>query len=93
MPKFDVDIPHALALDDVRARLGRASAKLERDYGATCHWDGERCLVVTRKGLSARVAVEDARLHIAVELSFLLAPMAGSIRNGITKQLTDLLAG
>ena len=91
MPKFEVDIPHALAFEDVRARLGKASSKLEKDYGANCHWDGERCLVVSRKGLNARVAVEETRLHVDVESGFLLAPMAGSIRNGITRQLTELL--
>jgi putative polyhydroxyalkanoate system protein len=48
--------------------------------------------VVSRKGLNAKVAVEPSRLHVDVELGLLLSPMAGSIRNGITKQLTELLA-
>ena len=91
MPKFEVDIPHTLQPDDVRQRLGRATAKLEREYGATCRWEGEDALIVSRKGLEARVAVEPSRLHVDVELGFLLSPMAGSIRNGITKQLTELV--
>jgi putative polyhydroxyalkanoate system protein len=91
MPKFEVDIPHTLPPEDVRERLGRATAKLEREYGATCKWDGDGSLIVARKGLQARVAVEPTRLHVDVELGFLLSPMAGSIRSGITKQLTDLL--
>jgi putative polyhydroxyalkanoate system protein len=91
MPKFEVDIPHSLQLDDVRQRLGRATAKLEREYGATCRWEGDDSLIVSRKGLEARVAVEPSRLHVDVEVGFLLTPMAGSIRNGITKQLTELL--
>ena len=93
MPKFEVDSPHALQVDDVRQRLGRATAKLEKDYGATCRWEGDSSLIVSRKGLEARVAVEPARLHVHVELGFLLTPMAGSIRNGITKQLTELVQG
>jgi putative polyhydroxyalkanoate system protein len=92
MPKFEVDIPHALTPPDVRGRLERASSKLEKDYGATCHWDGDRCLVVARKGLNARVTLEETRIHVAVDLAFLLSPMATTIRTGITKQLTDLLA-
>lgn len=95
MPKFEVDIPHALTPEEVRTRLGRASAKLERDYGASCTWEGEagaQHLVVARKGLNARVAVEPTRLHVECELGFLLSPMAGSIRTGITKQLTDLVS-
>lgn len=91
MPKFDVDIPHQLPPEEVRARLTKASSKLEQEYGATCKWDGEEALVVSRKGLNARVAVQPDRLHVDVDLGFLLSPMAGSIRNGITKQLTDLV--
>ena len=91
MPKFEVDIPHSLAADDVRARLERASAKLEKEYGAACSWDGDQALVVQRKGLNARVAVEPEKLHVAVDLGLLFTPMAGAIKTGITKQLTDLM--
>lgn len=95
MPKFEVDIPHQLPAEEVRSRLGRATDKLEREYGATCKWEGDPAnqhLVVSRKGLSARVAVEPERLHVDVELGLLLSPMAGAIRNGITRQLSELLA-
>lgn len=92
MAKFALDIPHSLPDTEVRARLDRASAKLERDYGASCSWDKDQCLVVARKGLSARVAVEPEKLHVDVELGLLFGAMAGTIRNGITKQLTDLMA-
>jgi putative polyhydroxyalkanoate system protein len=92
MPKFELDIPHSLPVPDVRQRLDRASAKLEREYGATCSWDGDSALLVKRKGLDARVAIEPTRLHVNVELGFLMSPMAGAIKSGITKQLTELLA-
>jgi putative polyhydroxyalkanoate system protein len=90
MPKFQVEIPHALATDDVRSRLERASHKLERDYGATCKWEGQD-LVVARKGLSARVATLADKLQVDVELGLLFSAMAGPIKNGITKQLTELM--
>jgi putative polyhydroxyalkanoate system protein len=92
MPKFDVEIPHSLPLPEVRSRLERAKGKLESAYGATCVWDGEDQLRVARKGLEAVVHLEPTRLHINVDLGFLLSPLAGSIRSGITKQLTELLA-
>jgi putative polyhydroxyalkanoate system protein len=92
MPKFDLEIPHTLAVPEVRARLEKARGKLENDYGATCTWEGEDRLMVTRKGLQAAVNVEPTRLHIDVQLGLLLSPLAGSIRNGITRQLTELLA-
>jgi putative polyhydroxyalkanoate system protein len=92
MPKFELEVPHTLALPDVRTRLDGATGKLERDYGAKCTWAGEDQLVVSRKGLNATVHLEPSRLRIDLELGFLLTPLAGNIRNGITRQLTELLA-
>jgi putative polyhydroxyalkanoate system protein len=91
MPKFDLEIPHNLALPEVHSRLEKAKGKLETAYGATCTWEGEDRLLVTRKGLQATVHLEPTRLHIDVELGLLLTPLAGSIRTGITRQLTELL--
>jgi putative polyhydroxyalkanoate system protein len=92
MPKFDMEIPHNLELPEVRTRLDRARGKLESSYGAQCTWEGEDKLLVSRKGLQAAVHVEPSRLRIDVELGMLLTPLAGTIRTGITKQLTELLA-
>jgi len=92
MPKFNIELSHSLPADDVRSRLERATAKLERDYGARCTWHGGRELRVARTGLDARLVIEDARLRIDVTLGFLLSPLAGAIRNGITQQLTFVLS-
>jgi putative polyhydroxyalkanoate system protein len=92
MPKFDLDIPHVLPVPEARTRLGRAKAKLEQEYGVTCTWEGEDRLLVTRKGLKASVSVEAARLRVDVDIGFLLSPLSGAIRAGITKQLTELVA-
>ena len=93
MPKFDVDIPHALPPEEAKARLAGATPKLEKDYGATCTWQGDRQLIVSRKGLDARVNIEERRIHIELNLGFLLTPLSGAIKNGITKELSNILAG
>ena len=93
MPKFEVDIPHALSAEEARARIARATPKLENEYGATCTWKGERELVVSRKGLDAHLAIEPARVHIDLNLGFLLTPLAGAIKSGIAKELSGILAG
>jgi putative polyhydroxyalkanoate system protein len=92
MPKYQLDIPHALPLPEVRTRLQQATSQLESDYGAKCTWQGEETLLVARKGLTASVKLEPTRLHVDLDLGFLLAPMAGSIQSGITSKLTKLLA-
>jgi putative polyhydroxyalkanoate system protein len=91
MPKFDLDIPHALPPADVKTRLSEAITKLESKYGATCNWLDDSQLSVSRTGLDARVSIEPSRVHVHVNLGLLLTPMAGAIRSGLTKELTALL--
>jgi putative polyhydroxyalkanoate system protein len=92
MPKYQLEVPHQLPLDEVRSRLDRAKGKLEAEYGATCTWEGQDKMVVARKGLNATVNLEATRLNIDLELGLLLSALAGTIRTGIAKQLTELLA-
>jgi putative polyhydroxyalkanoate system protein len=92
MPKFELEVPHNLPLPEVKSRLDQAKGKLESEYQATCTWQGDQQLQVARKGLNATVNLEPARLRIDVELGFLLTPLAGTIKTGITKRLSDLLA-
>ena len=92
MPKFEMEVPHSLPLPEVKSRLEKAKGKLESEYQATCTWNGDQQLQVARKGLNAVVNLEPSRLRIDVELGFLLSPLAGTIRTGITKRLTELLS-
>jgi putative polyhydroxyalkanoate system protein len=92
MPKYEVDIPHQLAVDEAKKRLAGATEKLTRDYGASCSWKDDNTLSVSRKGLDALVTVEPARVHIAMNLGFLLTPFAEKIKSGIAKQLSGILA-
>jgi len=75
MPKFDVDIPHTLAQEEARSRIAGATSKLERDYGATCTWEGNHQLVVSRKGLDSKFAQDFSRedLHDLELVAGLLA--------------------
>jgi len=92
MPKYQVDIPHELAVGEAKQRIAAATEKLERDYGAACTWKGDTELTVSRKGLDAVVTVEPARVHIDLNLGFLLTPFAEKIKSGITRQLSGILA-
>ncbi len=92
MARCEIEIPHSLPPADVRARLERATAKLETDYGATCTWDETGQLIVARKGLNGRVSIAGDRVRIELDLSPLLRPLAGGIKAGITKQLTGILS-
>jgi putative polyhydroxyalkanoate system protein len=91
MPKYQVDIPHTLAVDEAKKRISGATEKLQRDYGATCTWKGDSELTVSRKGLDARVTVEPSRVHIDLNLGFLLTPFAEKIKNGIARELSSIL--
>ena len=92
MPKYEVDIPHQLAVDEAKQRLSGATEKLTRDYGASCTWQGDNLLKVSRKGLDALVTVNPSNVHIDMNLGFLLTPFAEKIKSGIAKQLSGILA-
>lgn len=92
MSKLEVEIPHQLSRDEARLRLDRVTEKLAKDYSAVCNWDGGSRLVVTRKGLLARLDVADDRVHVDLELGTFMRPFAGTIRAGIARQLADILA-
>jgi putative polyhydroxyalkanoate system protein len=93
MPKFEVDIPHTLTAEAAKERIAGATPKLEQQYGAKCEWTGDKELLVSRKGLDARVSIEPQRVHIDLNLGFLLVPLANAIKGGITKELSGILAG
>jgi len=92
MARVSVEIPHRLSRDEARNRILSATPRLEKEYSANCHWDGEMRLIVSRKGLKAALDVEDTRVLVAIDLSFFLGPFGSSIRAGIVNQLTGLLA-
>ncbi len=91
MPKYEVDIPHGLDMAEAKQRLSGATEKLQRDYGAACAWKTENELTVSRKGLDAKVTVEPAKVHIDLNLGFLLTPFAEKIKTGIARELTGIL--
>jgi putative polyhydroxyalkanoate system protein len=91
MPKYQVDIPHSLDVAEAKRRLTGATEKLQRDYGANCAWKTDNELSVSRKGLDAVVTVEPARVHIDLNLGFLLTPFAEKIKTGIARELTGIL--
>jgi putative polyhydroxyalkanoate system protein len=92
MNKLHVDIPHQLSRDEACSRIQRVTEKLARDYSAVCNWDEGSRLVVRRKGLQACLDIADDRVHVDLEIGMLMRPFAGTIRAGIARQLTDILA-
>jgi putative polyhydroxyalkanoate system protein len=92
MAKYQVDIPHSLPPEEAKKRLASATGKLEKDYGAACKWKSDNELSVSRKGLDAKVIVEPNRVHVEMDLGFLLTPFAERIKGGIAKQLAGILA-
>ena len=89
---MDLDIPHNLGAVAAQARVAKFTPGIERDFGAECRWDDASCLRVTRKGLQATLVILEDRVRVNVELGLFLRPMGPSIRNGIAKRLSEILA-
>jgi putative polyhydroxyalkanoate system protein len=92
MNRLEVEVAHHLSREEARARIDRVTEKLARDFSAECNWDDIGRLVVKRKGLQAFLAIYDDRVHVDMEIGFFMRPFAGTIREGIAKQLADILA-
>jgi putative polyhydroxyalkanoate system protein len=92
MQKMEVDVPHRLSRDEARARLNGITERLARDYSAACNWEGSDRLLVKRKGLEASLDVAEDKVHVDLEFGLFMRPFASTIRAGIVKQLTELLA-
>ena len=68
MPKYQVDIPHELAVGEAKQRIAAATEKLERDYGAVVHLEARHGADRLAQGPGrAVVTVEPARVHIDLE--------------------------
>src|SRR2546423_14891937 len=72
MPKFDVDIPHALPPEEAKNRLAGAAPKLGKDYCPTCTWQGDPQLTGHRRGLDAKAQLEAQPTRLEVSHGFLL---------------------
>jgi len=66
------------------------AAKLERDFGVRCEWQGD-VLEVRRSGADGRIEVEEDRVRVLLNLGLLMSAMGASVQAQIERALDKAL--
>jgi putative polyhydroxyalkanoate system protein len=90
MPSISIKRRHRLDPKKARAVAQRIAKDLNKRYGLICQWDGDN-VAFDGVGVSGSMHVGKAQIKLDVQLSFLLAPLKGTIEREINKELDTLL--
>ena len=92
MPKINIEHPHKLPADDVRARLDKLNQQLSSKYGIEARWSSPTRASFSRTGASGSIQCDQGRVVVQVDLSFALTPLKGKVEDRIRDELAKALA-
>ena len=90
MAHIIVERNHSLGRDAARVKAEQLAAKLERDFGVRCEWQGD-VLEVRRSGADGRIEVEEDRVRVLLNLGLLMSAMGASVQAQIERALDKAL--
>jgi putative polyhydroxyalkanoate system protein len=101
MKNLTVSIPHRLTRAEVKQRIQDEAAKLRREYGSVLtevreNWNGDRLdFLVSAMGQSITgfLVIEEQAVQLEVELPWMLAMLAGPVKDRVQQEGRRLLAG
>jgi len=89
MPTISIKRRHKLDPKKAHAAAQRIAKDLHKRYGIICQWDGDN-VAFDGVGLTGSMHVGKTQVSLDVQLSFLLAPLKGSIEREINNELDAL---
>jgi Putative polyhydroxyalkanoic acid system protein (PHA_gran_rgn) len=101
MPTMTASIPHRLPRAEAKRRIQEQLGVVRREFASHLHdvhesWTGDRLdfsLRALGQSITGRVDVDDQAVHVAIDLPWLLALLAGPVRRQVEDQARRLLAG
>lgn len=90
MARIIVERNHSLGRDAARVKAEQLAAKLERDFGVRCEWQGD-VLEVRRSGADGRIEVEEDSVRVLLNLGLLMSAMGASVQAQIERALDKAL--
>ena len=90
MARIIVERNHSLGRDAARVKAEQLAAKLERDFGVRCEWQGD-VLEVRRSGADGRIEVEEDRVRVLLNLGLMTSAMGASVQAQIERALDKAL--
>lgn len=91
MARIVVERTHTLGREVAREKAEQVAAKLSREYGVSCEWQGD-VLAVRRSGAEGRIEVEERRVKVLLNLGWLLSALGGNVQAEIERALDKALA-
>ncbi len=86
MSTIAISRSHQLSREELRQRVEALARKLESEFDARCHWEGD-CLHVVRSGASGVIEMDAQCVRVSLKLGLLLRPLQGTIRQTIEETL------
>jgi len=95
MATIDVNRQHTLDKEDAKRRAEELVRGMETKLGIRWRWDGDRIRFDApsgaAKGATGTVSVDPSRIHVEVDLPFLLRAIKGTIEAKINQKLDQLI--
>ena len=91
MAQILVERTHNLGREAAREKADALAARLAREFGVSCQWQGD-VLAVKRSGADGRIEVYEDSVKVLLNLGLLLSAMGSSIQGQIERALDKALA-
>ena len=97
--KMKIDVPHRLGKQEAKTRLDTGFARLQQEIAGKPvkveqSWNGDTMdfrAGVLGQAVSGRLSVDEDRVHIEIDMPWLLAKLAGGMKERLTKGARLLL--
>jgi hypothetical protein len=101
MPTMTASIPHRLTRAEAKRRIQEQVGAGRREFASHLHdvhesWTGDRLEFSLRalgQSITGRLDVDEQAVHVAIDLPWLLALLAGPVRRQVEDKARRLLAG
>ncbi|NMB73677.1 MAG: hypothetical protein GYA21_00950 [Myxococcales bacterium] len=91
MPKINMQKTHSLTTDQAREKVNQLAASLKDKYGLSGSWAGNR-YEFKRTGVTGFVKLEEKKVSVEVDLSFVLSPLKGKVEEAVRQKLDQEFA-
>lgn len=92
MPKIHVEQPHSMEISEVHEKMDCTLKGLAEKYDIDINWKNDREVTLKRSGLKGSAEIQDKRVTVDLNLSFVLAPMKGKIESRLKEKLQKELS-
>lgn len=90
MPKIEIAQNHNMDAAEVKKRLDSLSKELGEKYEIKSKWVSDTKAEVNRSGVTGHIMIEPKRVVVALDLSFVMTPLKGTIEEKVKSKLGDL---